>query len=93
MNFLPKHFSAGKIEGTGRRGRGRKQLLNDHTEEIRYWKLKAESLDHSSWRSRFGRGYVTFSKTDYAKHEWCRVSFPLKMEAAGCFFPEALLRV
>lgn len=71
---------------TGRRGRGHKQLLNDHTEEIRYWKLKAESLDHSSWRSRFGRGYVTCSKTDYAIHEWCRVSFPLKMEAAGFFF-------
>ena len=86
MNFLPKHFNEGKTEGTERRGRGRKQLLNDHMEEIRCLKLKAESVNNSLRRSRFGRGYVTCSKTDYAMHEWCTVSFPLKMEAAGFFF-------
>jgi hypothetical protein len=31
---------------------------------------------------------VTCSKTGCALHEWCRVSFPLKMEAAGFFFPK-----
>jgi hypothetical protein len=91
MNCFLKHVNEGKIDGTVRRGRGRKQLLNDHMEEIRYWKLKAESPDHSLWRSRFGRGYVTCSNTDYAMHEWWRVSLPLKMEAAG-FFSKALLR-
>jgi hypothetical protein len=30
---------------TGRRGRRRKQLLDDLTEKRRYWKLKKEALD------------------------------------------------
>jgi hypothetical protein len=43
----------------GRRGRRRKQLLDDLKENIlvRYWKLKEESLDRTLWRTRFGRGY------------------------------------
>jgi hypothetical protein len=24
----------------------------------RYWKFKEEALDHTLWRTRFGRGYV-----------------------------------
>jgi hypothetical protein len=47
----------GKLEGrremTGRR---RKQLLDDLKENRRYWKLKEEALDHTLWRTRFGRG-------------------------------------
>jgi hypothetical protein len=42
---------------TGRRGRRRKQLLDDLKEEGRYWKLKEEALDRKLWRTRFGRGY------------------------------------
>jgi hypothetical protein len=42
---------------TGRRGRRRKQLLDDLKEKKRYWKLKEEALDHALWRTRFGRGY------------------------------------
>jgi hypothetical protein len=45
------------IEITGRRGRRRKQLLDDIKENKRYWKLREEALDHTLWRTRFGRGY------------------------------------
>jgi hypothetical protein len=47
----------GRIEMTGRRGRKRKQLLDDLKENIRYWKLKEEALDRTLWRTRFGRSY------------------------------------
>jgi hypothetical protein len=40
----------------GRRGRRRKQLLDDHKETRVYWKLKEEALDRTLWRTRFGRG-------------------------------------
>jgi hypothetical protein len=42
---------------TGRRGRRRKQLLDDLKKKIRYWELKEEALDRTLWRTRFGRGY------------------------------------
>jgi hypothetical protein len=42
---------------TGRRGRRRKQLLNDIKEKTGDWKLKEEALDRTLWRIRFGRGY------------------------------------
>jgi hypothetical protein len=47
----------GRIEITGRRGRRRKQLLDDLKEKRIYWKLKEEALDRTLWRTRFGRGY------------------------------------
>jgi hypothetical protein len=47
----------GRIEITGRRGRRRKQLLDDLKEKRRYWKLKEEALDRAQWRTCFGRGY------------------------------------
>jgi hypothetical protein len=60
-NCLLKHITEGKIEGrtevTIRRGRRRKQLLNDLKETTRYCKLKEEALDRTLWRTRFGRGY------------------------------------
>jgi hypothetical protein len=60
-NCLLKHVIKGKLEGriemTGRRGRRRKQLLDDLKEKKRYWKLKEEALDPTLWRIRFGRGY------------------------------------
>jgi hypothetical protein len=56
-----KHVIAGKLEGRiemmGRRGKRRKQLLDDLKENKRYWKLKKEALDRTLCRSRFGRGY------------------------------------
>jgi hypothetical protein len=47
----------GRIEMTGRRGRRRKQLLDDLKEKRRYWKLEEEALDLTLWRTGFGRGY------------------------------------
>jgi hypothetical protein len=47
----------GRIQKTGRRGRRRKQLLDDLKEKRRYWKQKEAALDCSLWRTRFGRGY------------------------------------
>jgi hypothetical protein len=45
-NCLLTHVIEGKLEGrievTGRRGRRRKQLLDDLKEMRRYWKLKEE---------------------------------------------------
>jgi hypothetical protein len=41
----------------GRRGRRRKQLLDDLKENRRYWRLKEEALDRTLWRTRFGRSY------------------------------------
>jgi hypothetical protein len=60
-NCLLKHVVEGKLEGrvdmTGRRGRRRKQLLDDLKEKRRYWKLKEEALDCTLWSNLFGRGY------------------------------------
>jgi hypothetical protein len=47
----------GRIEMTVRRGRRRKQLLDNLKEKKRYWKLQEEALDRTLWRTRFGRGY------------------------------------
>jgi hypothetical protein len=60
-NFLLKHVIEGNLEGriemTRRRGRRRKQLLDDLKEKRRYWKLRVEALDRAVWRTGFGRGY------------------------------------
>jgi hypothetical protein len=60
-NCLLKHVIEGKLVGriemTGRRGRRRKQLLDDLKEKTGYWKLKEEALDRTLWRTRFGGGY------------------------------------
>jgi alpha-D-ribose 1-methylphosphonate 5-triphosphate synthase subunit PhnL len=60
-NCLLKHVIEGKLEGriemTGRRGRRRKQLLDNLKVKNRYWKLKEEALDRTLWKTRFGRGY------------------------------------
>jgi hypothetical protein len=42
---------------TGRRGRRRKQLLDDLKGKKRYCKLKQEALDVTAWGTCFGRGY------------------------------------
>jgi hypothetical protein len=54
---LLKHVIEGRIEMTGRRGRKRKQLLDDLKETRSYWNLKEEALDLVLWRTGFGRGY------------------------------------
>ena len=55
-NCLLKHVIEGKMEGMGRRGRRRKQLLNDFKENRRSWKFTDEALDRTLWRTRLGRG-------------------------------------
>ena len=60
-NCLLKHLFGGKIGGrikeTGRRGRRRKQLLDDVKEKREYCKLREEALDRTVWRTSFGRGH------------------------------------
>ena len=46
----------GRIEMTGRRGRRRKQLLDEVKEKRRFWELKKEALDRTVWRNCFGNG-------------------------------------
>jgi hypothetical protein len=58
-NCLLIHVNEGKLEGriemTVRRGRRRKQLLDDLKEKRRYCKLKEVGLVRTLWRTRFGR--------------------------------------
>jgi hypothetical protein len=44
----------GKIEGTERMGRRRKQLLDVLKQMRRYWNLKKKALDRSLYRTFFG---------------------------------------
>jgi len=39
----------------GRRRERRKQLLDNLKEKKGYWELKEEALDHTLWRTHFGR--------------------------------------
>ena len=61
MNCLLKHVIEGTIKGrvevTGRRGRRRKQLMDDLKEKRGSWKFKEETLARTLWGTRFGRGY------------------------------------
>jgi hypothetical protein len=45
----------GKMEGTGKRGRGHAQLLDDLEGMRRCWELKEEALDRTLWRTRPGK--------------------------------------
>ena len=74
-NFLLKHVTEGRIEGsievTGGWGRISDQLLDDLKEKRRFWILKEEALDRTQWRTRFGRGYgPVVRKTTEWMNEW-----------------------
>ena len=57
-NHVNEAKMEGRIEVTGRRGRRRKQLLDDRlTERIGCCKLKNEALDRTQCRIRSVRGY------------------------------------
>jgi hypothetical protein len=45
----------GKKEGTARRGRRRRQLLDDLKEKRVYWKFKEEAPARTLRRTHFGR--------------------------------------
>jgi hypothetical protein len=42
---------------TGRRGRGRRKLLDERKERRGYSHLKAEALDRTVWTACFGRSF------------------------------------
>jgi hypothetical protein len=50
----------GEIEVTGRRGRRRRNLLDDLKERKGYYHLTGEALDRTKWRGRFGTGFGPF---------------------------------
>jgi hypothetical protein len=60
---------------SGRRGSRHKQALDDVTKTRGYWKLKAEALDLSLWRTRFRKGYgsVVRQATELINYglNWC----------------------
>jgi hypothetical protein len=60
-NCLLQRVIEGKIRGgievTGRRGRRRRELLDDLKERRGYSHLKEEALDRTVWRARFGRDF------------------------------------
>jgi hypothetical protein len=60
-NCLLKHVIEGKLEGsievTGRRGRRRKQPLNDVKGKRGFCKLKEEALDRTVCSTGSGRGF------------------------------------
>ena len=81
-NCLLKDVIEGAIEGsvdvTGRRGRRRKQLLDDLKETRGYWKLKEEALDRTLWRTRFGSDCGSVCNTDCGMNGF----------TVGCHFAE-----
>jgi hypothetical protein len=56
-NCLLKHIIEGRIQVMGRWGRRCKQLLDDHKETSRDWKLQEEAVYCTLWKNHFGRGY------------------------------------
>jgi hypothetical protein len=49
-----KHVILGTVQGTGKRGEERKQVLYDLQNKRRYRKLKEKAVDSTLWRTRFG---------------------------------------
>jgi len=72
-NCRLKHVTEGKIKGkievNGRRGRRRKQLLDDLKHMRGCWELKEAALGRTLWRSQFGRRYGPVVKTDCRLNE------------------------
>ena len=60
-NCLLKQVIEGKIKGgmdvTRRRGRRRRNVLDDLKDSRGYSYLKEEALDRTTWRNRFGGGF------------------------------------
>jgi hypothetical protein len=68
-NCLLKHVTGGKIGGTRRRGRRRKQLPNDLDETRIYCNLKHGAAERTVWRTSFGRGFGPVGRQDYITNE------------------------
>jgi hypothetical protein len=65
LKYIIEEKIEGRVEMAGRRGRKRKQLLDDLKETRGYWKLekKKKALGHTLWRTCFGRGAGPVCKT------------------------------
>jgi hypothetical protein len=65
-NGLLRQVIEGKVKGgievTGRRGRRRKELLDDLKERRGYSHLKEEAIDRTIWRASLGRGFGSVVK-------------------------------
>jgi hypothetical protein len=83
-NCLLKQVIGGAIERTRRRGRKRKQLVDDITEDIRYCILKAKAPDRTLWATGFGRvcGPVVRQTAEWTKlaAEAIQSSLPLNIQ-------------
>jgi hypothetical protein len=55
--FYNRLLKEGGIKVTGRRGKRRRNLLDDLKERRGFSHLKEEALDRTMWRTRFGRGF------------------------------------
>ena len=62
MYGLPYKTRYFREDGRRKLGRRRKQLLNEFKERRRYWKLNEETVDHTLWGTRFGRGCGTVAR-------------------------------
>lgn len=54
--LLIKHAIEGKIEGAGRRGRRREELVDGLKGKSSYWNLGGEAVYCTLWRTRFSVG-------------------------------------
>jgi hypothetical protein len=57
LNLVIEEKIQGQREVTRRRGRRRKELLDDLGDRRGYSHLKVEALDRIKWRNHFGRGF------------------------------------
>ena len=91
---LLEHVIEGKIEGktvTRRRGRRCKRLVGDLKEKWGYWKLNAEALDRTIWRTRFGRAYGSLVKTDCVLNGSTGMKYSARSHVLGCRFVKYFL--
>jgi hypothetical protein len=58
------------IEVTGRRGRRRRNLLDDLKERRGCYYLKEETMDRTMWTARFGRGFGPVVRQTAKWNEW-----------------------
>ena len=87
-NCLLKHVNEGKIEGTERRGRRRKQLMDNLKKTRESWNFKEEPLDRTLWRTCFARHHVPVVRqtTEWRQHRRSINNALLKKASLG-FIP------
>jgi len=71
-NCLLKHVIEGKIEWTRRQSRRSQHLLDDLKVKRKELNFKVETLDRTSWRTSFGRGYEPVARQAYEMNEFVK---------------------